>query len=108
MTPQEQKLWERLRNDQLGGYHFRRQQMIDGFIVDFYCNPLKLVIEVNGNIHKLQREYDAVREMVLKSEEIKILRVANEEIDNDMEVVLQDILLCCKRSKIRNKSQDAY
>jgi very-short-patch-repair endonuclease len=99
MTPQENKLWERLRNDQLGGYHFRRQQLIDGFIVDFYCNSLKLVIEVDGDIHRLQREYDEDREIILKSEGIEVLRVANEEIENNIEKVLQDILLCCERRK---------
>jgi very-short-patch-repair endonuclease len=43
-TSPEQILWERLRHNRVGGYHFRRQQVIDGFIVDFYCNPVKLII----------------------------------------------------------------
>ena len=48
MTKQEKILWDWLRNNQLGGYHFRRQKVIDGFIIDFYCNPVKLTVEADG------------------------------------------------------------
>ena len=40
MTPAEKILWEELRANKLG-VHFRRQQVIQGFIVDFYCHPLR-------------------------------------------------------------------
>ena len=61
MTPAEKMLWEELRANKLG-VHFRRQQVIAGFIVDFYCHKASLVIEVDGDIHDLQREEDARRE----------------------------------------------
>jgi very-short-patch-repair endonuclease len=61
-TPQEQELWKQIRHNQLGGYHFPRQQVINGFSVDFYCNPKKLIIEVDGKIHDNSREYDQERE----------------------------------------------
>lgn len=38
LTPEERILWQRLRANRLDGWHFRRQQIIDGFIVDFYCH----------------------------------------------------------------------
>jgi very-short-patch-repair endonuclease len=47
------------------GVHFRRQQIIAGFIVDFYCHKAGLVIELDGDIHDLQKEEDARREKVL-------------------------------------------
>jgi len=47
------------------GVHFRRQQVIAGFIVDFYCHKAALVIEVDGDIHDLQQEEDTRREKVL-------------------------------------------
>jgi len=47
------------------GVHFRRQQVIAGFIVDFYCHKAALVIEVDGNVHDLQQEEDTRREKVL-------------------------------------------
>ncbi len=53
-TREEALLWERLRRNQLDGLHFRRQQIIDGFIVDFYCHAAGLVVEVDGPIHTRQ------------------------------------------------------
>ena len=61
MTPAEKILWQELRANKLG-VHFRRQQVIQGFIVDFYCHKSALVIEVDGDIHDLQQEEDARRE----------------------------------------------
>jgi very-short-patch-repair endonuclease len=58
MTPAEKALWQQLRANKLG-VHFRRQQIIAGFIVDFYCHKAALVIEVDGDIHDLQQEEDA-------------------------------------------------
>ena len=63
-TPAEKILWEELRANKLG-VHFRRQQVIQGFIVDFYCHKTALVVEVDGDIHDLQKEEDERREKVL-------------------------------------------
>ena len=41
MTEAEKRLWERLRGNRVDGVHFRRQQIIDGFIVDFYCHAAR-------------------------------------------------------------------
>ncbi len=60
-TPAERKLWSRLRNQRLGGFKFRRQHPIDRFIVDFYCATCHLVVEVDGDSHTEQAEYDAAR-----------------------------------------------
>jgi very-short-patch-repair endonuclease len=64
MTPAEKLLWQELRANKLG-IHFRRQQVIAGFIVDFYCQKSALVVEVDGDIHDLQQEEDERRERVL-------------------------------------------
>jgi len=48
------------------GVRFRRQQIIQGFIVDFYCHKAGLVIEVDGDIHDIQQDEDARREKVLR------------------------------------------
>jgi very-short-patch-repair endonuclease len=64
MTPAEKILWEELRGDKLG-VHFRRQQVIQRFIVDFYCHRAGLVVEVDGDVHDLQKEQDERREKVL-------------------------------------------
>ena len=66
-TPAEktQSVWQELRGNKLG-VHFRRQQIIVGFIVDFYCHKAELVIELDGDIHDLQQEEDARRDKVLR------------------------------------------
>ncbi|MHC5611987.1 MAG: endonuclease domain-containing protein [Nostoc sp.] len=56
-TPAEKLLWQKLRDKQLLGFKFRRQQTIDRFIVDFYCNEARLVVEVDGEIHAILLEY---------------------------------------------------
>ena len=63
MTTAEKLLWQELRANKLG-VHFRRQQVIQGFIVDFYCHKAALVVEVDGDIHDLQQEEGAKREEV--------------------------------------------
>jgi very-short-patch-repair endonuclease len=92
MTPEEALLWHALRTNKLDGWHFRRQQVIDGFIIDFYCHAASLILEVDGGIHKTQKEQDAEREAYLVSRGFRILRVKNEEVKNDIEGVLRKIL----------------
>jgi very-short-patch-repair endonuclease len=79
MTPAEKVLWQELRANKLG-VHFRRQQIIAGFIVDFYCHKAALVIEVDGDIHDLQQEEDARREKVLSEMGLRIVRFRNDEV----------------------------
>jgi len=92
MTPEEALLWHALRTNKLAGWHFRRQQVIDGFIVDFYCHAASLIVEVDGGIHKAQKEQDAERDAHLISRGFRILRVTNDEVNKDIEGVLQRIL----------------
>jgi very-short-patch-repair endonuclease len=96
MTPAEKSLWDRLRNNRLEGFHFRRQQVLGGFIADFYCNPVKLVIEVDGGIHQKTREWDEARDKIIKSKGIRVIRVTNGEIESDIEAVLNRILGSCR------------
>jgi very-short-patch-repair endonuclease len=91
MTPAERRLWQQLRANRLDNWHFRRQQIIDGFIVDFYCHRAGLVIEVDGPIHEDQQEADAEREAILRARELTILRFTNRQVMNDMPSVLQEI-----------------
>jgi very-short-patch-repair endonuclease len=95
MTPAEDALWARVRGNKLGGWHFRRQQIIDGFIVDFYCHKAGLVVEVDGPIHDDLVEADAERTEYLESLELRVLRVTNDEVELDIETVLARILDAC-------------
>jgi very-short-patch-repair endonuclease len=95
MTFAERRLWHRLRTNKLDGFHFRRQQIIDGFIVDFYCHAAGLVVELDGAIHDKQVEYDTERERVLEARGLRILRFRNEEVLMDIESVLTRIRAAC-------------
>ncbi|MBE9144309.1 endonuclease domain-containing protein [Planktothrix mougeotii] len=95
MTPEEKILWEQLRRNNLNGLHFRRQQIIDGFIVDFYCHQAQLVIEVDGEIHEQQVESDQERDAILAARGLKIIRIKNQEIRQNLQGVLQQIIVFC-------------
>ncbi|MGB4848530.1 MAG: endonuclease domain-containing protein [Saprospiraceae bacterium] len=89
MTFAEKLLWSRLRNNQLG-YHFRRQHPASTYAVDFYCNKLELVIEVDGSIHEdrtVQIE-DQNKEESLVSYNLKIIRFTNDMVINHLEEVI--------------------
>jgi len=62
MTEAEKLLWQHLRVNRLNGWHFRRQQLIAGFIVDFYCHAAGLVVEVDGSVHDNQIDIDLERD----------------------------------------------
>lgn len=90
MTPAETMLWQELRANKLG-VHFRRQQIIAGFIVDFYCHKAALVVEVDGDIHDLQQEEDARREKALNDIGLRIVRFRNKEVLGNLSVVVSKI-----------------
>jgi very-short-patch-repair endonuclease len=90
MTPAEEILWQELRGNKLG-VHFRRQQVIAGFIVDFYCHKAGLVIELDGSVHDGQVEEDAQRDKVLNEMGLRIVRIRNEEILKNLSAVLGKI-----------------
>src|SRR6185436_5719963 len=87
MTPAEKLLWQEVRANKLG-LRFRRQQVIQGFIVDFYCHKAGLVVEVDGDIHDLQQEEDGRREKVLRELGLKLVRFRNDEVVRDLSTVV--------------------
>lgn len=95
MTEPETLLWERLRKKQMMGYRFRRQHPISQYIADFYCHPLKLIIEVDGGYHssKEQQSLDLARTEDLKSLGLRVIRFTNTEVIEQVEVVLGRIRL---------------
>ncbi|BAZ29169.1 hypothetical protein NIES4074_16070 [Cylindrospermum sp. NIES-4074] len=90
-TLAEKLLWQRLKNRQLLGFKFRRQQVIDRFIVDFYCHETKLVIEVDGEIHNYTQAEDAIRQEFLESLGLRVVRFNNEDVLLRIERVLGEI-----------------
>ena len=91
-TPAEQVLWQVVRNKQLGGFKFRRQHIIDVFIVDFVCLRANLIIEVDGKIHDFQKEYDEARTKYLNEMNFSVIRFTNEEVLGDINEVKKRII----------------
>lgn len=79
-TPAERQVWAFLRGRRLLGLKFRRQQVVAGFIVDFYCSELGLAIELDGQGHfeSQQRAYDRERDQVLARLGVRVVRVPND------------------------------
>ena len=106
MTNSELLVWEILKGNKILGYRFRRQHPMDMFIADFYCHPLKLVIEIDGGIHRLeeQHDYDIGREEELEQFGIKVIRFTNKEVEDNIEAVRNKITKECKlrEKEIRN------
>jgi len=106
-TPEEKIVWGLLRKKQFCDFKFLRQHpvfireyegWVDFYIADFYCNKLKLIIEVDGKIHEGRVEYDKERDEKLLSKGILVERVLNE--------LTEDIphLNDCLKSIIENRS----
>jgi very-short-patch-repair endonuclease len=96
MTPAERILWQALRGNKLDGFHFRRQQIIAGYIVDFYCHAASLVIELDGEVHLQQQEYDLERDRILTGMGLLVLRFPNREILQNPSDALALILSTCR------------
>ncbi|MEJ2792285.1 DUF559 domain-containing protein [Iodobacter sp. LRB] len=58
-TPFEQNLWQQLRAGRFSGFKFRRQQVLDHYIVDFACMQAKVIVELDGSQHAAAAVYDA-------------------------------------------------
>ena len=92
MTATERIIWDRVCKNQLG-VRIRRQHPVWKFIADFYCHEVKLVIEIDGEIHlhAENKEYDISRENILKEFQIEILRFTNDEVNNGPDLVIEKI-----------------
>jgi len=98
LTSAEKLFWKIVRNRNLSGLKFRRQHPIGPFIADFYCHALKLVVEIDGDIHDLEdvRQYDTQRKNYLKELGIKVLRFKNEDVFANahlIEVAISDLMV---------------
>lgn len=92
-TDAEMQLWNQIRTFRSQGFVFRRQHPIGIFIADFYCHKLKLVIEVDGEIHNSEeaREHDDGRTGDLERSGIRVLRFTNKQVISNQEYVLGQI-----------------
>ena len=88
----ERWLWSALRDRRLLRYKFRRQYIIEPYIVDFVCLSKKLIIELDGSQHAERQEYDAKRTIFLESKGFKVMRFWNNVVLSEKENVLSSII----------------
>ena len=89
-TPEEKMIWQHLRKHKQG-YRFYRQHSIGHYIVDFYCAEKRLIIELDGNHHTENIEYDAERTAYLNSLNFNVIRFWNNDINKNLKSVLEII-----------------
>jgi len=99
LTPAEATLWNYLKNNQLNGRKFRRQQSVGSYILDFYCPEEKLCIELDGEIHNNSNRslHDIEKYEWLKSQGIQVIRFENKYVFESTESVLNEIKACFKK-----------
>ncbi len=95
-APAEAVLWRELRARRLAGFKFRRQNIIGGFVADFYCAECKLVVELDGETHVGIEDADQDRQSTLEQRGLKVLRFWNTEVYENLDGVLKVILQECE------------
>jgi very-short-patch-repair endonuclease len=88
-TEAENLLWQKLRNRQLEGFKFRRQQPVGSYILDFVNFEKRIVIEVDGGQHAVLKDKDKKRDDWLKAEGFEVMRFWNNEVFENLDGILQ-------------------
>jgi very-short-patch-repair endonuclease len=98
LTPQEVKLWRKLRELKELGFHFRRQAPIGRYIVDFAAFGSRIIIEVDGGQHGSQDGVylDQQRDTFFRSQGFRILRFWNSDVDQNLRGVMESILVALR------------
>ena len=96
MTAFEATLWNALRDKQLDGRKFRRQHGVGPFIADFYCPSERLLVELDGTSHDnpTTSANDGLRDEFMNAKNIRVLRIENKSILDDLPGVLDLIRSC--------------
>jgi very-short-patch-repair endonuclease len=94
-TPAEKILWEQLRDRRLLGLKFRRQHPLGTYIVDFYCPAYRLVVEIDGEIHRYQADQDQARTQEFEDYGFSVIRFWNHEVEQNLDAVLDTIAENC-------------
>ena len=98
-APAEQKLWRCLRNRRLTGFKFRRQFAVDRYIADFCCAECKLIVEVDGDSHSDQEQYDADRTKNLEAKGYFVFRCTNADVFENLDGTLETLLRACEERR---------
>jgi len=103
MTLPEVMLWQGLRRRRGSGLRFRRQHPVGRYILDFYCDALKLAVEVDGWSHNTgdRPERDIARDLWLAERGIRVMRIPADEVIRDATGVVDGIVALAHDSPLR-------
>lgn len=87
----ERRFWYVVRARRLGGFKFRRQIWIGPYIVDFVCERPKIIVEIDGGQHALQKAYDLARTRWLEQRGYRVIRFWSNEVLADTEAVMRTV-----------------
>jgi very-short-patch-repair endonuclease len=98
MSLPEVLLWNLLRKSP-DGVHFRRQEAVGTFVLDFYCAKAKVGIEIDGLAHDMsdRAERDKQRDFWLREQGIEVVRIPATEVLKSPELIAETIVRHCKR-----------
>ena len=98
-TPAERAMWRALRDRRLSGLKFRRQFPIGPFIADLYCHEIKLLIELDGDVHTDAQgtARDLERDAYLEGLDFTILRFPNQRVFEDVDGIIAEIFAFARR-----------
>lgn len=105
MTPPEIALWLALRRN-ASGLRFRRQHPAGAYVLDFYCAPAKLAVEVDGEAHSRgdRPARDEIRDAWLAPHGIRVLRYAASDVLTDIDAVFREIIAIAIDRSIKTAS----
>lgn len=83
--------WQRVRAYTFHKIDFDRQRIIGNYVVDFYVKRLGWVVEIDGWSHDFKKEYDKTRQDYLESLGLKVFRVSDFDVKNNLDVVMRDL-----------------
>ncbi len=103
-TRAENILWQALRNCNPDGYKFKRQNPIGQYIVDFSCDEVKLIVELDGGVHVDHEQEDELRTMKLEILGYRVVRFMNEDVLLRLDAVTHEIWLICEERRQKGTS----
>ncbi len=91
-------IWQQVKNKKILGLDFDRQKIVGDYIVDFFVKSLGLIVEIDGSSHEDKIEYDQKREAYLKSFGLKIFRITDFEVKNNLSEVIEGLMSFIKEN----------
>ena len=98
-TPAERAMWAVLRDRRLRDLKFRRQFPIGPFVADFCCWEIRLVVELDGEVHAEQVERDRERDDFIRRSGFTVLRFPNDRVFEDTGGVIEEILAFARKKR---------